>query len=1108
MTDIIEKSVWEGSIHLLSRTEKVEGGMSGAANKQAQQLANRTRYLMDSLDVIKSGESPYWSEEAAATAIEQGVIPEGALFSVRSKSERSWVDEYRNVNGAPVATGKSLPDASAIIPFIVPNESDPTGTATGLALTRGGQYFTVRHDDDEYPITYYLNNNGVAEVVDRVPGVSTVNQIHRDIRKANIYLSGNNLFNKDTVTVGYYLFEGTGEPRVNPDYCYSDYIDVKADSIYSSDKSIRIVTFYDENYNYLSDIINVYSFTVPVNAAHVRLSVSLPMIDDFQLSFGAGVLPYESYQMVLPQNVQAARMNVIEALDFTPGKNLFDPAVVLDGVHLSSIGTIYTDGDYSTSVSGYIPVTQGEHLCINQQWKTAAWYDVNGVFISRQFDASYLGKPINAFVIPENAAFLRVEVPAAVVAATMVERGEKATAFEPFLLASPEQYAGRQVQYGKAVKDDTPVIFGAGTNLFNKNTVRTGYINEYGSVYPAQGSSGADYVHSDYIPVKVGVKYKSNLPMRFVEFSDANKTFISTVTSVTDFTPLPGMEYVRVTVLQANAAGLFLSEGAYLAPKSDFIHVMAPKDKDGTPVRIPGEMVFADELDIDFVHHGLLVSGKNMYNKNARKSGYIDEKGVIYEPDSRYYYSDFIPVVPGEKYAFNSDSRFVAFYAQNKAFINAIADTGQHIRVINAPADCYFVRITTSVAISDTFQMEKGEVSTAYESFAYSLLSELPDGTPVTGEGVQPAPEDVPDVYGIERLRETHMRLNKLSYGGGGRFSWAQIGDSYTRGQVRYALKCAQKLWHIYNGVPATVTVPPVGFGYRSFGYDQYGDNTDIVGTEVTQTGFACQYNTGNGLDISSVSSATAGSTISWNDDFSLGFAYTLYAGGGSGVISYNAPGMSAPVEIDLSTYAVGMQMIPLAEMPETGSGTVTITVISGTVVLYGVRIQNETKSGVIVHKLGGSGSHTNNWVHADAERWQTAFATLNANLVTIMLGTNDQGVKMAPETFKANLLTMINRVRAASPTADILLICPAENNRPGGSAIPMASYARQMYELAREQDVAFLNLQSSFGVKPADYAYGSSRPWMVGDGLHPDPETGGYAIAAAIIRALGLPAI
>ncbi|HGT3196418.1 TPA: hypothetical protein ACM21S_005632, partial [Klebsiella pneumoniae] len=94
----------------------------------------------------------------------------------------------------------------------------------------------------------------------------------------------------------YYLFEGTGEPRVNQDYCYSDYIGVKAGSVYCSDKRIRIVTYYDKNYNYLSDVINVYSFTTPDNAAWVRLSVSLPLIDTFQLSFGAGVLPYERYQ--------------------------------------------------------------------------------------------------------------------------------------------------------------------------------------------------------------------------------------------------------------------------------------------------------------------------------------------------------------------------------------------------------------------------------------------------------------------------------------------------------------------------------------------------------------------------------------------------------------------------------------------------------------------------------------------------------------------------------------------------------------------------------------------------------------------------------------------
>ncbi|HCB0088231.1 TPA: SGNH/GDSL hydrolase family protein, partial [Klebsiella pneumoniae] len=238
-------------------------------------------------------------------------------------------------------------------------------------------------------------------------------------------------------------------------------------------------------------------------------------------------------------------------------------------------------------------------------------------------------KPIGALVIPENAAFLRVEVPTAVVTATMVERGEVATEFEPFCLVSPDVYAGRKVKFGRVVQNENSLVFGAGVNLFNKNKVSTGYINEYGSVYPIQGSSGAEYVYSEYIPVKEGVKYKSNLQMRFVEFSDADKKFLSTIVRATGFTTPVGAKYVRVTVLKSNAPSMSLVEGERLGQQDEYVHLMAPKAKDGTPVRIPGEMVLANELDIDFVQHGLLVSGKNLFNKYTRKSGYIDEGGVI-----------------------------------------------------------------------------------------------------------------------------------------------------------------------------------------------------------------------------------------------------------------------------------------------------------------------------------------------------------------------------------------------------------------------------------------------------------------------------------------------
>ncbi|HGV0290733.1 TPA: SGNH/GDSL hydrolase family protein, partial [Klebsiella pneumoniae] len=116
---------------------------------------------------------------------------------------------------------------------------------------------------------------------------------------------------------------------------------------------------------------------------------------------------------------------------------------------------------------------------------------------------------------------------------------------------------------------------------------------------------------------------------------------------------------------------------------------------------------------------------------------------------------------------------------------------------------------------------------------------------------------------------------------------------------------------------------------------------------------------------------------------------------------------------------------------------------------------------------------------------------------------------KLSASTFRDNILTMIDNVRSVRPTADILLICPAENNRDGGNSIPMTTYAEVMYKIARDdRDVAFLNMQASFGESHEDYAAGSARPWMIGDGLHPDPNTGGYAIAGAITRAIGLPVI
>ncbi|WP_142590515.1 SGNH/GDSL hydrolase family protein [Serratia marcescens] len=760
---------------------------------------------------------------------------------------------------------------------------------------------------------------------------------------------------------------------------------------------------------------------------------------------------------------------------FISGKNKYNYKTSLDGKYINEEGVISDNDIYS--LSDYIPVSKGVRYLSNYNIRFASFFDKDQAYIG--FESAVL-----SFIVPEDAAFVRVTTPLETKHLMQLEVGGSRTVYESYV----DNFRKENIDFAK-VSLRAVMGYEKGKNLFNPLLAMQGYfINASGVL-----SQSATNCTSDYIPVIGGTDYKANQNLRSVVYYDESKNRIDGALDITGFFTVPvNCYYIRCSVFLSRMNDTQIERGKYITEFYSF-GVEPPASIDAMPIKYPVQNINPDNI-------GIFTHGKNILNPYTLVSGFIDEWG-FYNPDgTTYLLSDYIEIKPSSSYASNKSMRFISFYDENKAFISTAVSSLS----FTAPANSKYVRVTVSLTNLPGFQLEKGTLSTDYEEFHYEMKSKLDNGTPVI---ISPSTDnEIPEYFGLERLRETHMRLSKLTYNESVQFSWAMIGDSYTRGQMRYALKCAQKLWHLYNGTSVAPTVPPIGFGYRSFGYDANGDNTDIIGTPITQTGFTCAYNTGNGLDISSVTSSTAGSTLTWSDNFALGFAYTLYAEGGSGVISYNAPGMTAAVEIDLSTYPTGMQMIPMSSIPTSGSGTVTISLVSGTAVLYGINVMNATQPGVVVHKLGGSGSYSTQWVNANETRWKTAFTTLKANLVTIMLGTNDQGVKLAPATFKSNILTMINRVRAATPTADILLICPAENNRPGGNTIAMSNYSRQMYEISREQDVAFMNLQSSFGVNPADYAYGSARPWMVADGLHPDPSTGGHAIASAIMRALKAP--
>jgi len=767
------------------------------------------------------------------------------------------------------------------------------------------------------------------------------------------------------------------------------------------------------------------------------------------------------------------------------GKNIYNYRAAQDGKYINEQGLISDNPAYILSdfmrVSALSPYISSHNLRFIHS------FDVNKNFISYQEQKTQ-------FLTSAGVAYIRVSMAIASKFVLQIEKGSLRTAFEEY-----KESVSNSLPNSTPISIRSAMGVSSGKNLFNKSSATKGFIvNENGELVVA-----STYFASDYIAIKPGVPLRGSQPVRHAAFFDANKKWLATFQNQNgSFVPPANSAFVRVSVLLERIDYFQLESGSKMTAYEPY-SLNAASMLDGDNIKYP-----VNEPDIYSI--GLLGCGKNIFNPYTMADGYIDENGFVVPVGTAYRFSDYLPVKPSAMYSGNKNMRFISFHDADKSFISTLTSRA----AFTTPANAAFVRVTLALANIPGFQLEEGAVSTAYESFYFTAKNTLPNGEPVKFTSGTPGPQDLtPEHYGLERLRETHQRLTKLSFGAAGldaRLTIASGCDSYSRDTSIYLLRTARRLWSIYQSGVQPNSAGPIGWGYLSFGgADTSLKNGSIINPNaVTASGFVGTYYGGDSPDISVMTSSTAGATLTWAEDFRLARSHTLFAEGGSGVISYFATGMTEPTQLDLSTLAAGIQFIPLNDIPTTANGTFTITVVSGTVRLYGMNIVDPSSSGVVWHKLGASGSSTANWVARDATRWKRSFAELGADLFTIMTGTNDQGAGMTPGKFRENLLELIDRARGARPNIDILLICPAENQR-STNVYSMPEYARVMYEIARhDRDVAFLNLQPSFGVNPADYAAGSKRPWMNTDGIHPAPDTGGYAIVAALMRALGLPAV
>lgn len=105
-----------------------------------------------------------------------------------------------------------------------------------------------------------------------------------------------NLFNKDAVTIGYYVVSGNGSLSALAGYNASEYIPVLPNTDYRLSGTNEQLAFYDTNKQYISGLSFGGQLTkTPANAAFLRLSVKDSQLSSVQLEKGTAVTPYIKY---------------------------------------------------------------------------------------------------------------------------------------------------------------------------------------------------------------------------------------------------------------------------------------------------------------------------------------------------------------------------------------------------------------------------------------------------------------------------------------------------------------------------------------------------------------------------------------------------------------------------------------------------------------------------------------------------------------------------------------------------------------------------------------------------------------------------------------------
>ncbi|MBX3191342.1 MAG: hypothetical protein KF819_30370 [Labilithrix sp.] len=186
------------------------------------------------------------------------------------------------------------------------------------------------------------------------------------------------------------------------------------------------------------------------------------------------------------------------------------------------------------------------------------------------------------------------------------------------------------------------------------------------------------------------------------------------------------------------------------------------------------------------------------------------------------------------------------------------------------------------------------------------------------------------------------------------------------------------------------------------------------------------------------------------------------------------------------------------------GEAKLSLRVISGNPRLFGVALERE-EAGVVYDALGANGARADLWLGMNDAHWADQMALRKPALVVLQYGTNESEYPALPGDYEKNLARVVEKLKAAAPTASILIASPldrAENVAGGVRTKPIIKkLVAAQQNVAKTTGVAFWNTFEAMG------GDGAMAKWMKkglggGDLTHPTP-AGAEVIGDLLFRSL-----